>query len=75
MRTHFRHSGHRKKRLGQIRFSQVLCSEWPLQLICFLAVSKYNFGKVDEMYEGVERPYELIFCTLVIEKSDFNEVA
>jgi hypothetical protein len=27
------------------------------------------------MFEGVERPYELIFWILMIEKSDLDEVA
>jgi hypothetical protein len=27
------------------------------------------------MFEGVEGPYELIFCILSLEKSDLNEVA
>jgi hypothetical protein len=35
-----------------------------------------DFGEFDEaMFQGVERPYELIFCILSIEKSDLDEVA
>jgi hypothetical protein len=26
------------------------------------------------MFEGVERPYDIIFCILIIEKSDLDEV-
>jgi hypothetical protein len=36
---------------------------------------KNDFGEVDEaMFQGVERPYELIFCILSIEKSYLGEV-
>jgi hypothetical protein len=39
--------------------------------MCPLCVLKNDFGKVDEaVFEGVERPYEFIFCILSIEKSD-----
>jgi hypothetical protein len=34
---------------------------------------KNDFGEA--MFEGVKRPYELIFCNLIIEKIDFDEVA
>jgi hypothetical protein len=38
-------------------------------------VLKNDFGEFDEvMFLGVERPRELIFCILVIEKSDLDEV-
>jgi hypothetical protein len=37
-------------------------------IICLLNVLKNDFGEVDEaMFEGVERPFELIFCILGIE--------
>jgi hypothetical protein len=37
-----------------------------------LDVLKNDFGEVDKaMTEGVERPSEIIFCILGIEKSDF----
>jgi hypothetical protein len=39
-------------------------------------VLKNDFGEVEEaMIQGVERPYENIFCILGIEKSDMDEVA
>jgi hypothetical protein len=38
-----------------------------------LGVLKYNFGEDDEaMFQGVERPCELIFCILGIKKSDLD---
>jgi hypothetical protein len=51
--------------------------EWTLELIIgLLDVLKNDFGEVDEgMFQGVERPCEIIFCILVIEKSDLDEVA
>jgi hypothetical protein len=37
---------------------------------------KSDFGGFDEtMFQGVERPCELIFCILGIQKSDMHEVA
>jgi hypothetical protein len=37
---------------------------------------KNHFREVDEeMFQGAEMPYELIFCILSIEKSDLDEVA
>jgi hypothetical protein len=37
---------------------------------------KNKFGEVDEaMFQGMERPCELIFCILGIKKSDLDEVA
>jgi hypothetical protein len=45
-------------------------------IICILDVVKNDFCEVDEvMFQGVERPCELIFCILGIEKSDLDEVA
>jgi hypothetical protein len=36
---------------------------------------KKDFGEVNEaMVNGIERPCEIIFCILGIEKSDFYEV-
>jgi hypothetical protein len=36
---------------------------------------KNDIGEVDEaMFRGVEKPYELIFCILSMEKSDLYEV-
>jgi hypothetical protein len=36
---------------------------------------KNDFGEVDEaMFQGVQRPYELIFSIPSIEKSELNEV-
>jgi hypothetical protein len=43
---------------------------------CLLDVLKNGFGEVDEaIYQGVESPYELIFCILCIEKSVSDEFA
>jgi hypothetical protein len=37
---------------------------------------KNDFGEIDEaMFQGVEGPYEIIFCILSIEESDLDEVA
>jgi hypothetical protein len=39
-------------------------------------VLKNDFGEDDEaMFQGVERPFKIIFCILGIEKRDFDEVA
>jgi hypothetical protein len=41
-----------------------------------LDVLKNDFGEVDEaIFQGIERPNELIFSILGIEKSDLDEVA
>jgi hypothetical protein len=41
-----------------------------------LDVLKKDFGEVDEaMFQGVERPGEIIFTILGTEKSDLDEVA
>jgi hypothetical protein len=33
-------------------------------------------GEFDEaMFEGVKRPYKIIFCILIIDKRDLEEVA
>jgi hypothetical protein len=35
-----------------------------------------DFGEVLEtMFQGGERPYELIFCVLINEKNNFDDVA
>jgi hypothetical protein len=45
-------------------------------IICLLDVLKNDLGEVDEsLFQGVEKPNELILCFLGIEKSDFDEVA
>jgi hypothetical protein len=51
-------------------------AEWPIELlICLLDDLKNDFGEFDEaMFKGVKRLCELIFCILVIEKSDLDEV-
>jgi hypothetical protein len=48
-----------------------LVGEWLLEIIIFLLdVLKNDFGWVNEaMFKGVERPYEIIFWILSIEKS------
>jgi hypothetical protein len=44
--------------------------------MCLLDVLKCEFGGVDEsMFHGVNRPYELIFCSLGNQKSDLDVVA
>jgi hypothetical protein len=48
--------------------------EWHWELICLLDVLKYDFSEVDEaMFLGVERPCELIFCILGIQKSTWTK--
>jgi hypothetical protein len=51
--------------------------EWSLQLIIRqLNVLKNDLGEVYEaMFQGFERPCELIFCILVIKINDIDEVA
>jgi hypothetical protein len=51
--------------------------EWTSQLIiCSLEVLKNDFDEVHEvMFQGVERPYELIFCILGFEKNELDEIA
>jgi hypothetical protein len=45
-------------------------------IIWRLNVLKNEIGKVYEaMFQGFERPCELIFCILVTEINDFEEVA
>jgi hypothetical protein len=77
IRTHFLHHEHRKKRLGWSRFRDVLCCERPWELkISLLDVLKNDFGEVVEaVFQGVERPCELIFFTVCFEKSDLDEFA
>jgi hypothetical protein len=42
---------------------------WEL-IICLLDVLKNDFGEVDEaMFQGVERPYEHMFCIQGIENT------
>jgi hypothetical protein len=42
--------------------------------MCLKDVLNSNFGEVDEaMFEGVERPCEIIFCNLGIEESVLDE--
>jgi hypothetical protein len=51
--------------------------EWAWQpIICLLYVLINDFAEVDEaMFQGVERPYKLIFCILSFEKSDLDKPA
>jgi hypothetical protein len=69
--------GHRNDQLGRSRLSDVLKGEWPRELvICLQDILKNDFGKVDEViFQGVERPYDLIFCILGIGKIDLDEFA
>jgi hypothetical protein len=47
-----------------------------LKLIIYsLDVLKNDFDEVEEIFQGVERPYELISCILSMEKSDLVRVA
>jgi hypothetical protein len=48
IRTHFVYSEHRKKRLDWSRLCDVLCTEWPREIIiCLLCVLKNDFRDVD----------------------------
>jgi hypothetical protein len=51
-------------------------SEWAWDLIiCLLNVLTSDFVEVDEaIFHGVEKPCELIFYILGIQKSDLDEV-
>jgi hypothetical protein len=44
--------------------------ECPWELInCLLGILEYDFYEIDDaIYQGVDRPCELIYCILVIEK-------
>jgi hypothetical protein len=55
----------------------ILVGEWYWKIIiCLLDVLKNDFVEADEaLIQCVERPNELIFCILSIEKIDFNEIA
>jgi hypothetical protein len=40
-----------------------------------MGVLKYDFCEIDEaIFQGVDQPRELIYCILVIEKNDLDEV-
>jgi hypothetical protein len=77
MRTYFMHPAHRKKGLGRSYLSDVLSKRMALRTrIWLLDVLKIDFGEVDEStFQGFERPYEVIFCILSLEKCDLNEIA
>jgi hypothetical protein len=77
MQIHIQYLGHRNKRLGRRRLSDVFTSEWPWGLIiCLLGVLKNDFDEVDEaMFQGVQGPFLLIFNISGIEKSDIHKVA
>jgi hypothetical protein len=51
--------------------------EWSSELIiCLLDVSKNDFGEVDEaMFPGFERPNDLIFSNLGIEKATWSRIS
>jgi hypothetical protein len=50
--------------------------EWFVELICLLDILKKDFSDVDEnIFQGVERPYEHISCIMSIEKTDLDEEA
>jgi hypothetical protein len=66
MRTHVLHPGNPKKRNGQSCGCDVLSRRM------FLWSHNLLSGR---LIQGVERPCELIFCILVIQKSDLDEVA
>jgi hypothetical protein len=45
-------------------------------MVCLLDVLKNDFDEIDKaMYESVERPYDINFCIVGIEKSYIYEVA
>jgi hypothetical protein len=71
------HPVNRKTGLVKGRLNDVLVGEWSWEIInCLLKVLKNDFCEVDEaIYQGVERPYEHIFCILCSEKSVSDEVA
>jgi hypothetical protein len=76
MRTNFLHRGHRKKQLCRSCISDILSRR--LTLTTHIQPSrcvKNDLGEADEMmFQGVERPCEIIFDILFIEKSDLYEV-
>jgi hypothetical protein len=63
---------HPKKEIGRIRGSD----EWRLEIMCLLYILECDFDEVEEaMLQGVERPCELIFCILCIQRKDMDVVA
>jgi hypothetical protein len=75
--NHFLHPGHIKRYLDEFAEVKFQVGKWPWEIkICLLEVLKGDFGDVDEeMFQGVERPCELIFYLLGIQKTDLDEVA
>jgi hypothetical protein len=65
-----------KKVISWSRLSDVLNMRIAWDLIIYLLNVLINdFGEVDEaMFEGVARQWELIFCILGIDKSNFHDV-
>jgi hypothetical protein len=71
MRTHFLPPGHPKSDLDEVAEEMIQVGEWLWEIIiCILDVLKCDYGEVDEtMFQGVERPCELIFTNLGIGKT------
>jgi hypothetical protein len=74
MPNHFLHPGNLKKRLGRICLIDVLSRRLALRTHNLTSGHlKNEFGEVDEeMFQGVERPCELIFYVLGIERSELD---
>jgi hypothetical protein len=77
IKTHFLNPEQKKKRFGWSSLSDVLTSWKTLRTHIFLLdVFKNVFAEVNEtIFQGVERPYDLNFWILRIEKRDLDEVA
>jgi hypothetical protein len=75
LQNHFLPPRHRKKRLGRIRFSDVSSTRMALNThnIPSERVKNEFFDVNKATFQGVKRPYEIIFCSLRIEKAVFTK--
>jgi hypothetical protein len=68
--------GTEKTTLTKLLSVMFYVGEWIAALIiCSLEVLKTTLVVHEVMFQGVERPYELIFCILGFEKNELDEVA
>jgi hypothetical protein len=77
MRTDFLNPGYRIKRLGRSCLSDDFGRRIALRThnLPSGSLKKKDFGEVDEqMFEGFQRPLEIILCFLGIEKIDLDKV-
>jgi hypothetical protein len=77
MRSHFLRHGHRKKRIGRSRLSDVLSRRMsPRTHNPPSGRLRNDFFEVDkEMFQTMENPFELILCVLCIGRIEMCKVA